>query len=385
MEDRFQPFTKMSRFSTDGGKQDNRETKSNSSIQWLLQQGDSFRSNQALLGPERATRVLGARREDDYEMLHRLVVSSASAAVSGSTSHNVKSQENGHAEIQKLVLFGYQCVKGRRNYLCHILDVETLECVAPPQKLPFTICEGMAVCQLDSKVFFVGGKNPCSSCSQSWCVEYNALTNFTYFLQNFPAPIEYAGAAASKERLYVVGGKNLRGKIVNWVYSYDFSHNKWEKMPNMNHSRWNASVAYLNDCLYAVGVTDRPNYCTEQWRISPEQVWTIVDLPSFISIQTCKMFVCSDKMYMFARGKAARIYQYDTSRKKWKSREDFEDPPCISHIVCHNSTERKVSHIYAITDDFPDFKWHVDTWEWEATEGRDKCLYLSWLYCHLVY
>ena len=52
--------------------------------------------------------------------------------------------------------------------------------------------------------------------------------------------------------IYVSGGMNSRGKIVDTVVRYNINQEKWEDVAKLNMKRWNHSSCALNEAIYVV-------------------------------------------------------------------------------------------------------------------------------------
>ena len=109
---------------------------------------------------------------------------------------------------------------------------------------------------------------------------YDMMTDTWHEVCHMNTPRRNVGVGVIGPYLYAVGGSNRDDgsrSNLNSMERYDPISDSWTEMPPMNRSRGAASIAALNNCLYAVGGYDSGQWLNEVERFDPGiGQWTLV-------------------------------------------------------------------------------------------------------------
>lgn len=109
---------------------------------------------------------------------------------------------------------------------------------------------------------------------------YDMMTDTWSEVCPMNTPRRNVGVGVIGRYLYAVGGSNRDDgsrSNLNSMEKYDPINDTWSEMPPMHRSRGAASIAALNNCLYAVGGYDSGQWLNEVERFDPAcNQWTLV-------------------------------------------------------------------------------------------------------------
>lgn len=114
---------------------------------------------------------------------------------------------------------------------------------------------------LDGKVFTIGGIVLPSVWFPTNIVEiYDPKTDTWERGKKYPERVHHTGAAVCNDKLYVVGGNDIRITPKSSVYAYDIKKDSWQKRASLPTARGALGVTCLDGLIYAVGggVNKRP-------------------------------------------------------------------------------------------------------------------------------
>lgn len=124
--------------------------------------------------------------------------------------------------------------------------------------------------------------------------------------------------------LFVVGGRDHHGHILNSGEKYDPETNQWTQIPPMSHARVGFGLVAIDDKIYAIGgsndmsdpMTCLEEFCiyTNKWRTLPEmslkRAWSAYA-------------VVNKKIYVIGGGIMGKLYEavecFDPKRESWTS------------------------------------------------------------------
>jgi len=132
---------------------------------------------------------------------------------------------------------------------------------------------GMCSAQIGDQLFLIGGnKGDVQELRGSGVVEaFNLETReWNTQIENLHVPRVYASAVAFNGKIFVMGGINQRGEVVNSVEAYNFTTKEWEQYPSMLQPRSNAAAVAFGNYIYVLGGADSSRLLREVERYSPE-------------------------------------------------------------------------------------------------------------------
>ncbi|PKL16743.1 MAG: hypothetical protein CVV49_14585 [Spirochaetae bacterium HGW-Spirochaetae-5] len=103
-----------------------------------------------------------------------------------------------------------------------------------------------------SKIYIVGGLSSISigSVVPGIDIYYPDTDSWEYSITGIPVPVSFAGVTEYDGKIYIIGGFNNLGTVVNIVQIYDIATNSWTAGTPMSESRANHSAVALNGKIY---------------------------------------------------------------------------------------------------------------------------------------
>lgn len=130
-----------------------------------------------------------------------------------------------------------------------------------------------AVATYDGKIYTIGGSD--LQGPTAVVERYDPLNNVWVTLNDKPTPVTQVQGATIGGRIYVPGGENGYGTVLNIFESYDPRNQQWQQLPPLPEPRSRYGLANFEGRLYLFGGWDGSQYCaevfiydpmTEQWR-----------------------------------------------------------------------------------------------------------------------
>ncbi|EAT35098.1 AAEL012709-PA, partial [Aedes aegypti] len=184
--------------------------------------------------------------------------------------------------------------------------------------------------------------------SVSTCEQYDPVADKWTYIESLPEYRTQHAGAAFGATLYVSGGLDLYGGVLNSLWSYYSFNEKWEKLPNMLHPRADHVMFTINRKLYVCGgwyevngqrVLAESIDCYDLFSKSPawHQV-TRIPTPKYhagiVAVQD-KIYIiggfCSDDIF---RHTAASVECYDVNDDRWYNLKKY--PKNVWEHTCAN-------------------------------------------------
>ncbi|MFQ5709401.1 MAG: kelch repeat-containing protein [bacterium] len=113
----------------------------------------------------------------------------------------------------------------------------------------------MSVAVLDGKIYVMGGRDANGKVLD--VVErYDPAKDKWETLPPLRQDRFNAAAVAFEGKIFVLGGRSGEGEVLKKVEFFDFSKDKWENFPNLDEDREGHMAVVLNNTLYALGGSD---------------------------------------------------------------------------------------------------------------------------------
>nr|XP_029736284.1 kelch-like protein 22 [Aedes albopictus] len=199
--------------------------------------------------------------------------------------------------------------------------------------------------------------------SVSTCEQYDPVADKWTYIESLPEYRTQHAGAAFGATLYVSGGLDLYGAVLNSLWSYYSFNEKWEKLPNMLHPRADHVMFTINRKLYVCGgwyeingqrVLAESIDCYDLFSKSPawHQV-TRIPTPKYhagiVAVQE-KIYIiggfCSDDIF---RHTAASVECYDVVEDRWYNLKKY--PKNIWEHTCANLYIPKYRDDMEVIDD----------------------------------
>lgn len=124
-----------------------------------------------------------------------------------------------------------------------------------------------AVATYEGKIYTIGGSNleePTAVVER-----YDPLNNVWVTLNDKPTPVTQVQGATIGGRIYVPGGENRDGTVLNIFESYDPRNQQWQQLPPLPEPRSRYGLASFEGRLYLFGGWDGSQYCAEVFIYDP--------------------------------------------------------------------------------------------------------------------
>lgn len=199
--------------------------------------------------------------------------------------------------------------------------------------------------------------------SVSTCEQYDPVADKWTYIESLPEYRTQHAGAAFGATLYVSGGLDLYGGVLNSLWSYYSFNEKWEKLPNMLHPRADHVMFTINRKLYVCGgwyevngqrVLAESIDCYDLFSKSPawHQV-TRIPTPKYhagiVAVQD-KIYIiggfCSDDIF---RHTAASVECYDVNEDRWYNLKKY--PKNVWEHTCANLYIPKYRDDMEVIDD----------------------------------
>lgn len=139
-----------------------------------------------------------------------------------------------------------------------------------------------------------------------------------------PTPRTGVTAVVLNDLVYVLGGKDETGAIVNIVERYDPSTNTWDTAPVMDRARFNAAAVVLNGQIYIMGGRGSNNETLSNTAVfdPSTQVWSAVD-DLQVGREGLAAVVLDNTIYVMGGSNANEqilntVEYYDESANRWR-------------------------------------------------------------------
>ncbi|HEY9122776.1 MAG TPA: hypothetical protein VIO15_00450, partial [Bacteroidales bacterium] len=104
--------------------------------------------------------------------------------------------------------------------------------------------------------------------------------------------LNYYATAYNKGKLFIAGGRDISGKVVNTFYEYDLAGQQWINRPSMKTAREFFALESHDNFIYAIGGTDKTE--AEVYDMSSNQ-WTTKPL-NYTGCSPMKEIICYENI-----------------------------------------------------------------------------------------
>ena len=260
--------------------------------------------------------------------------------------------------------------------------------------------KGAALAVLSKHIYVIGGfRGSPSACLQS--VEcYDSESNSWSVVGALQFPRGYAGAAASKDHIFVVGGADndsLHSRKLNSVEMYNPSSNTWKVVAPMKEARSYPQTAFLRGKVYAICGIDTTNLttCTCEVYSPSTDEWSFISPRPYPSCGIGNLVVLRNQIHVRlgqnSQTDNAEAVRFIASKNSWMKVESFGP---TNQIGPYKILSLKLPRMYqqnlvkvgpSFFDDclssdeeddiFYDHGWDTDRWDSDDSEDEDDGLF----------
>jgi hypothetical protein len=119
----------------------------------------------------------------------------------------------------------------------------------------------VAVYSVDDQIYVIGGLS--GSAINSAVTRYDPNTNLWVELSAKPTPVSHVHAETLRGRIYIPGGEDSDGTVLDTFEAFDPRTQQWEKLPSLPAPRSRYALASAEGRLYLFGGWDGETYRTE--------------------------------------------------------------------------------------------------------------------------
>lgn len=115
---------------------------------------------------------------------------------------------------------------------------------------------GAAVTALDGVIYVMGGQDGQGNILET-VVRFDPALGFWERVPSMNQPRAFAAAVTYNGQIYVIGGRNALGQVLNDVEYYDPASQSWYAFLQMDQERQGLAAAVWNDVLFVAGGSDQ--------------------------------------------------------------------------------------------------------------------------------
>ena len=183
-------------------------------------------------------------------------------------------------------------------------------------------------------LYTVGGRTPCGRSTRRYPAghiveKYDPLTNAWSRASPIPAYRMDFSAAVIADMLYVVGGDDRNGRLLNAVHRYDPSTDMWTSLAPQPTPRYRAHVVHVGNAMYVLGGFDDLNrddiQSVDKYNTSSDTWESVAALPAArndapaAAIGNC-LYLFGGTTYAGDSGSLSQLddaYKYDPLKDSW--------------------------------------------------------------------